>query len=167
MAASVSLRVWVLLWLLGAFAHWMWRRRRRRQRQRRWRWIRNLYMTIYVDVGIFNVYSILLLYVSLSLFTEYDDTHTSSLLHFRCLGRAQLKWHETASYTLLSQLSKSTHRTLNTAYWTMHRMSTECSVQCVQCRCSSVLHFFYALGKIFEPEKRRFLRNQHRIQTQR
>lgn len=29
MAASVSSRVWVLRWLLGAFAHWVWLRQRR------------------------------------------------------------------------------------------------------------------------------------------
>lgn len=32
MAASVSSRVWVLRWLLGAFAHWVWLRQRRQRR---------------------------------------------------------------------------------------------------------------------------------------
>lgn len=31
MAASVSSRVWVLRWLLGAFAHWVWLRQRQRR----------------------------------------------------------------------------------------------------------------------------------------
>lgn len=129
MAANVSLRVWVLRWLLGAFAHSIWRQRQQRRRRRRW--IRNLYMTIYVDVGIFSV--------------SLCDTHTSSLLQlFHWVNTSKCN-RCSKSYTLWETnftlgISNIEHRALN-------NKSLVCSW------CSSVLHFFCTQMRYFKKKK--------------